>query len=1312
MSKSQFKRSEPKNDCLGLQSHQWLLSYKTSSTKIDGRPVDMLHDFYIPAVSLAERYDRVAGYFRSSSLAAASQGFSAFVGRGGKMRLIVGADLQPEDVRAILEGDRQRLELCLNEQLTSTESWPAEVRNGVELLAWIVARGYLEVRVAIRVHGETGQPLPMDSIVDGYVHEKWLILYDQFGQRLYGSGSLNESKTALVMNGENIEVHCDWWGDIEHRRVEEAAAAFENLWRGQVPHMPVYTLPDAVERRLVQIAEQVKNPVEIDGSSAAVRERPIPSAMECLQFAMLRDAPKLPGGRFVGMETAPVAPWPHQEVVVRRLVETWPYTYLLCDEVGLGKTIEAGLAFRSLYLSGLVKRILVAAPASLTRQWHRQMAMKLLLSFGRTLPGASARHEYIFPEDKELESSSIYEPNLVIISTGLLTRPNRRGALDAAEPFDVALLDEAHAARRQNPAKGAMGNPVFGHLYDVISNHLRSRARSLWLATATPMQIDPVEVCDLLALTNRAGAFQFDPTLTLQYYDILAKSIHSEGLRDHEWSFLRRAVSTLRYQDPLLWQFLEDSVIDGRLRMTVRQWLEHGHNPRGSDQELMGRLIFSASPLSRVMLRHSRRLLEIYREQGQLQENLPKREILAIPRILFNNLEKDVYDQLEIYCDGLARQIKEHGDGQTKHALGFLLSFIRLRFASSLFALRETLKRRLVKVDATLQKQLSEEDENIEMEYTLEDLVYEEEMEDDALAVKSLLKNRTPADLQWEKEQLETLLERLTDITGPSSKMLELLKALDKRRLGQNGRLRQTVIFTRFYDTLTDIVTRLRQVSPQVLIGTFSGQGGKFYDPDLKRMCSVNREEVKERFLRGELDLLVCTDAAAEGLNLQTADLLVNFDLGWNPMKVEQRIGRIDRIGQRHAKILVLNLCYNGSAEEIVYKRLLSRLASANLIVGTQQFSLLPVTPEDFQQLAEGTLSPEALFNKAQERMELQRKRAESMEIPPQELYSIYMRLSKSNNHITAPLGLPEIWQVLSESQYLSELGCTTSLSEEGMPIIILAGITGVESGTVLTVSRDLYEKGLPGAETSVRFASYGDPVFEAVLRQVCVHKLPDCVQRIAVEVPGMNEVTVVGYAAACHSPDGNREARLITSWDDLKGLNLAEGDALSEPELEPLRKQLAFMARREFDHYGAAERVERENIRAGIGQELLNYMVIHSLLRSKAKFAGEDALFWPVLDEVEKLFHERELVQVDVAPADLLRPIATDLLFKLNLPKIGEQAFVETTPILGKSACDAARRQAESMKKRKADLSAELVLARLKRESTGKSKQLERMHV
>jgi SNF2 family DNA or RNA helicase len=66
------------------------------------------------------------------------------------------------------------------------------------------------------------------------------------------------------------------------------------------------------------------------------------------------------------METAPITPWPHQAIVARRLIATWPYSYLLCDEVGLGKTIEAGLAIRSLYLAGLSKRVLICAPASLT----------------------------------------------------------------------------------------------------------------------------------------------------------------------------------------------------------------------------------------------------------------------------------------------------------------------------------------------------------------------------------------------------------------------------------------------------------------------------------------------------------------------------------------------------------------------------------------------------------------------------------------------------------------------------------------------------------------------------------------------------------------------------------------------------------------------------------------------------------------------------------------------------------------------------------------------------------------------------------
>ena len=264
----------PGEAAAGLQGVPWRLSYRTSALKPDGQPVDILHDFYIPALRRAVRYDRVAGYFRSSSLAAASQGFSAFVGRQGTMRLIVGADLEPQDVRAILAGTEEHLATALNAALAHPEAWPEAVTRGVALLAWMVAHGYLDVRVAFRVHAQTGEPLPVDSREDGYVHMKWAVFADAYGHRLYVSGSLNESRTALILNAENIDVHCDWYGERDRQRVEEAEREFHVLWEDQHPSLRVLTLPEAVRRRLLTLAEGVTHPVEMDGSSAAPLDIP------------------------------------------------------------------------------------------------------------------------------------------------------------------------------------------------------------------------------------------------------------------------------------------------------------------------------------------------------------------------------------------------------------------------------------------------------------------------------------------------------------------------------------------------------------------------------------------------------------------------------------------------------------------------------------------------------------------------------------------------------------------------------------------------------------------------------------------------------------------------------------------------------------------------------------------------------------------------------------------------------------------------------------------------------------------------------
>lgn len=453
-----------------FKDYQWALSYKTSGLK----KVSILHDFYIPALKRAEKYDRVAGYFRSSSLAAASQGYSTFVGRGGKMRLIAGADFTEQDVEAILQGELARLVTSLSAELGEPDDPRDDAETwGVALLAKMVQQGILEVKVALRVHTETHRAIPVDSIDDGYVHEKWAVLTDAEGNRLYISGSLNESKTALKINAENIDVHCDWKSEEATQRADEAQADFEALWTDEHPAFRVLPIPDAVREQLVRFAGKLPSrPKEIDGTSAVPVELK-PTADEWLRFAFLKDAPQMPNGQYLGIETAPIEPWPHQRIVARRLVDSWPLSWMMCDEVGLGKTIEAGLALRSLYLSRRIQRVLIAAPASVAPQWQREMAEKFFLPFRRPLTTGKLRHKVLFPHEEEEAATSIFAPDLNIISTGLLIRDGRQQDLKAAGNWDVVLLDEAHYARRSNPTNWAERPPEWNKLYKVTRDILR-----------------------------------------------------------------------------------------------------------------------------------------------------------------------------------------------------------------------------------------------------------------------------------------------------------------------------------------------------------------------------------------------------------------------------------------------------------------------------------------------------------------------------------------------------------------------------------------------------------------------------------------------------------------------------------------------------------------------------------------------------------------------------------------------------------------------------------------------------------------------
>ncbi len=519
--------------------------------------------------------------------------------------------------------------------------------------------------------------------------------------------------------------------------------------------------------------------------------------------------------------------------------------------------------------------------------------------------------------------------------------------------------------------------------------------------------------------------------------------------------------------------------------------------------------------------------------------------------------------------------------------------------------------------------------------------------EDDETAVGRQLRDRTPDDLAWELAELDKLVDRVSQLTAMPSKLRPLLRVLENRRAAGN-RVRQIVVFTRFKDTLDDVVRRLREIDYGLLIGTYSGQGGRYVDPDSRDWVGVERDEVKHRFLRRAIDILVCTDAATEGRNLQSADLLINYDPPWNPMKVEQRIGRIDRIGQQHEKVYVLNLCYAGSAEDIVYGRLLARAAQA---------------------------------------------RRRSMEIPPQDLCEIYERLDARAEANPPPVTLDDIWLAIGNSPYLRSLGCRV-LPDETARAAELKHIPGAPEGCVLTASRDVYERGLPGIDC-LRFASYGDPAFEGILGLTAAGGLPPGIQRVGVPIPATDGAELVGYVVMRRDQHGVVAPYVILSFRAIEGIDIDAEAPVPAAAVESLTAGLAARAREEFRVLAAARTIEELNEKAAHAQRRPTYLVAKSFVlsvqrahRGEANFARQLA----VLDEIVERSAEQRLARL---PVDQLLSVK-GVPFQIQLPAAGSETHYDAPRPLLRAAVDLAAGEADALHRRPAEVTTEQVLARL----------------
>ena len=198
-----------------------------------------------------------------------------------------------------------------------------------------------------------------------------------------------------------------------------------------------------------------------------------------------------------------MTPWPHQVRAFDRLYGAWPPRLLIADEVGLGKTIQAGMLLRQAWLAGRARRILILAPKAVLGQWQMELREKFNLNWPDLRRPALVRVLRVAGDGATTSKRSIrrgwHEEPAVIASSQLMRRGDRAAVLlEGAEPWDLVVLDEAHHARRQGA--GARWQEDRAERAAPADAEAGDRTAGLLLLTATPLQVHPIEVWDLLAL--------------------------------------------------------------------------------------------------------------------------------------------------------------------------------------------------------------------------------------------------------------------------------------------------------------------------------------------------------------------------------------------------------------------------------------------------------------------------------------------------------------------------------------------------------------------------------------------------------------------------------------------------------------------------------------------------------------------------------------------------------------------------------------------------------------------------------------------
>lgn len=213
---------------------------------------DLVWDFYIPVLSRANSYDRIAGFFSSSSLAIAARGIGEFISNGGVMRLVTCPQLSTNDISMLEKSVNNIDEILFDHFIKSYDEIETEFqRDHVKALGWMLANGKLQMKIAVIKNN--GRCLSQDEIVSsGIMHQKVGIMRDQAGNILTFSGSNNESVSGWMGNTEEFKVFMSWEGMTDF--INSDIQKFNSFWSGSRSDVEIRDVPQAVKEHLLKVS--------------------------------------------------------------------------------------------------------------------------------------------------------------------------------------------------------------------------------------------------------------------------------------------------------------------------------------------------------------------------------------------------------------------------------------------------------------------------------------------------------------------------------------------------------------------------------------------------------------------------------------------------------------------------------------------------------------------------------------------------------------------------------------------------------------------------------------------------------------------------------------------------------------------------------------------------------------------------------------------------------------------------------------------------------------------------------------------------